>query len=83
MRKSELQFVGYNNSYYVFKDCFNKPIKFSKCRKELIEEFKLNDIDNNGKWFKINYFQALPTDSKDTLSDLINIISDMQLVLNK
>lgn len=83
MRKSEFQFVGYNNSYYVFKDSYNKSIKFSKCRKELIEEFKLNALDNNGKWFNISYFQANPTNSKDGWSDLINIISDMQILMNK
>ena len=83
MRKSEFQFVGYSNSYYIFKDSSNKSIKFSKCRKELIEEFKLNGIDNNGKWFNINYFQANPTNSKGGLADLINIISDMQPLLNR
>ena len=61
----------------------NKQIKFSKCRKDLIGEFKLDSIENNGKWFTICYFQADPSNRKDGFADKINIISDMHVLIHK
>ena len=81
MLKSEFQFLGYTNSNYVFIDKTNKQIKFSKCRKDLIGEFKLDSIDNNGKWFNVSYFQVNEANSNNGFADRINIISDMQLLL--
>lgn len=83
MLKSEFQFVGFANSNYVFKDKLSKQIKFSKCRKDLIEEFKLYSIESNGKWFNICYFQVNSSNSNSTFADRINIISDMQLLLSR
>lgn len=80
MLKSELQFIGMINSTYMFIDKSSKHIKFSKCRKDLIDEFKLNAADSNGKWFNISYFQTVPPKSKDGLDEKINIISDMKLI---
>lgn len=83
MLKSEFQFLGLANSFYVFKDKTNKTIQFTKCRKDLIAEFNLNNLDSNGKWFNISYFQTVSTKSKNGLEDKINIISDMKLIYLK
>jgi len=83
MLKSEFKFVGFANSNYIFIDKLSKQIKFSKCRKDLIEEFKLYSIENNGKWFNISYFQVNPSSSGNSYADRVNIISDMQLLLTR
>lgn len=78
---SDYKFVGYANAHYLFIDKNGKQVKFSKCRKDLIEEYKLNNNDNLNQWFKISYFQAQPINKNDDLLDRINIISDMKIII--
>lgn len=78
MNSEVFKYVGFLNQNYTFVDKEGKKVNFTKCRKELIELFKLNDNENIDEWFKIKYFIT----SKNSINDLggVYIVSDMEIL---
>jgi hypothetical protein len=73
------KYVGFMNNNYVFQDKNTIKKSFTKCRKDLIENFKLNENGSINEWFKVSYFHAKPLTSNDLTNDVF-IISNMELV---
>ncbi len=80
MKKANFKFVGYENKCYCFIDSQGKTHLFVKCRKDLIEEYHLNDTVNQDQWFQIDFFQTQSNNRIDDLDNSINIISDMKII---
>lgn len=79
MNKGIFKYQGYLNGNYLFVDKNGKETRFSKCRKELIDSFKLNKSDNINEWFNINYFTTKAQNRMDNMAGL-HIVSDMEIV---
>lgn len=79
MNSDIFKYAGFLNQNYTFVDRNGKTVNFTRCRKELIELFKLNNDENINEWFKINYFI---TQSKSAITDDgdIYIVSDMEIL---
>ncbi|MCB0402086.1 MAG: hypothetical protein KDD41_08385 [Flavobacteriales bacterium] len=80
MRKAIAKYKGKQGACYFFLSQQGEQILFTKCRKDLIEQFKLDLPDNIDQWFQINFFQAFPNARMDTLDEMVNIISDLRIV---
>ena len=78
MNSGVFKYVGFLNQNYTFVDREGKKVNFAKCRKDLIEAFKLSGNENINEWFKINYFIT----KKNSINDIggTYIISDMKIL---
>ena len=76
MESTKLKFVGHVAGKYVFEDQSYKKLSFSKCRKDLIEDFKLYEPDNINKWFQVKFFKTKPLSSHE-IKEQEYIISDL------
>ena len=78
MEAKDFKFIGYNGKNYVFKDQNNREVLFSRCRKDLIELFSLNNSDFINEWFKVSYFETKPINQND-IGNEVFIISNMEV----
>jgi hypothetical protein len=79
LNNNRFKYIGLENKGFVFVDTNNKRITFNKCRKDLIEDFKLDNNEFSNEWFIISYFATKPLNQHD-LSGNTLIISDMKLI---
>ncbi|MBL6664068.1 MAG: hypothetical protein ISQ99_06585 [Flavobacteriales bacterium] len=79
MNSEVFKYVGFLNQNYTFVDRNGKTVNFAKCRKDLIEIFKLNNDENINEWFKINYFVTQPQNHFSD-NEGIYIVSDMEIL---
>ena len=75
IKQCELNYIGYQNKLFQCEDGAGKKFDFKKCRKELIEDFKLTDSTYIGKCFIVSYFADI-TPNFD-----VYIITDLQVAL--
>ena len=80
MNKDVFKYLGLENKLYCFANKEGQRFVFGKCRKDLIDEFQLNETENLNQWFQISYFQTFPNGKIDHFEDKINIISDLKIV---
>ena len=80
MKLTLLQYLGQNVNGYLFQDKNELTFLFSKCRKELVENFKLDKKDNINKWYKVHYFQVKPLNRYDLINPDF-IISNLEIEL--
>lgn len=78
--KGEFKYLGYTSNKYSFINKTGKQIAFSKCRKDLIDNYKLNQSDYINEWFVISYFKTKPLNPADLDTDVF-IISDMNILV--
>ena len=79
MNNNRFKYWGLERKGFVFIDTNNKRITFNKCRKELIEDFQLEDESYVNDWFFISYFETKPLNQHDLTGNIL-IISDMKLI---
>ena len=79
MNSGDFKYMGFLNQHYVFIGREGKNISFKKCRKDLIEGFKLDNDENINEWFKISFFQTKPLNEHDVGNEIF-IISDMEIM---
>jgi hypothetical protein len=81
MENDIFKYIGIINKNYVFINSNEKEVKFTKCRKELIKKFKLDNTKNINKWYRINYFIIKSQDYVNEFGGMgIYIISDMEIL---
>lgn len=80
MNENRFKYKGLEYEGFVFFDKNNKRTVFNKCRKELLEDFKLEKEEFVNEWFSISYFITKSIEKND-LSDDVLIISDMKLII--
>lgn len=74
MKQTVLNYKGYINSVFRFRDQSGKMVDFKKSRKELIDTYELMSKKNIGKDFLVKYFKV-DNEDRDVL-----IMSDLALV---
>lgn len=74
MKQSVLNYKGYINSVFRFRDQSGKMVDFKKSRKELIDTYELMSKKNIGKDFLVKYFKV-DNEDRDVL-----IMSDLALM---
>ena len=79
METNNFKFLGFKERQYVFINSNGLQTNFSKCRKDLIEDFKLDDDKSIGEWFKVSFFQTKPLNKND-LGNEVFIISNMEIM---
>jgi uncharacterized protein with NRDE domain len=80
MKTVNFKYLGYRDSNYLFADDVGKEYRFNKCRKDLIENYKLNNKDYIGNWFKVKYFATKPLSPNDHNNEIL-IISDLAILI--
>lgn len=72
MKEKVLNYKGYTNGVFRFRDESGKAVDFKKSRKELIDAYDLTSKKNIGMNFLVKYFKVEQED-KDVLimSDLV------------
>jgi hypothetical protein len=76
MKKERIKYVGSFKNEFHFINTNGVKMIFSKCRKDLIEEYKLDKEDSIDEWFMISYFEVKPLTLKEMDSQTL-IISDI------
>jgi hypothetical protein len=79
MNNNLFKYIGLVREGFVFVDKNDKKTIFSKCRKELIEDFRLDKNEFVNQWFTIAYFETKPLNQSDSSGNVF-IISDMKLL---
>jgi hypothetical protein len=77
MKTEIFKYTGFTDDKYTFEKEEGKIIYFAKCRKDLIEKFNLNSIDNINQLFSVSFFKTKPL-NQISLQDEVFIISNME-----
>lgn len=56
MKEKILIYKGFHDPFFIFNDESEKPVQFIKCRRELIDDFKLKEKQSINQRFKVRYF---------------------------